>query len=101
MTTTAARTYEPPAGPEWHGFGHRIIPATICRHICTACGCTIQEGSTVHTWVMPISVDAYPYGDDDWRAHEATTEYRGSLTRCYECLHCYVASRYHGRETAA
>ncbi len=93
MTATRA-TYAPPSlGEPWYGFGHQLA-GTRYRHTCTACGAHILEGSTAHTWVMPMMVDAYPQEpDEDWMVHQATTEYRESLTRCYECLHCYVAAR--------
>jgi hypothetical protein len=88
------QTYTPPLGDDWYGFAHRITQHTRSLRHCLGCGSEILPGSPAHTWVMPITVDAYPYlGGEDWRAHQATTEYRGSLTRCYECLHCYVAQR--------
>lgn len=94
MVATTRATYAPPSlGEDWYGFCHRLA-GTQCRHTCTTCGADILEGSTAHTWAMPMMVDAYPQEPgEDWMAHQATTEYRSSLTRCYECLHCYVARR--------
>lgn len=92
-------TYTPPLADDWYGFAHRLTRHTRSLHHCTGCGSEILPGSPAHTWMMPIMEDAYPHlQTEDWRAHEATTEYYGSLTRCYECLHCYVALRTAGNE---